>query len=225
MNSVLRSTWQSFPGGTLYERDSWPTTFTPDEVKQQKNYYQSMPEEFYHFTGLTVVTPSNARAWCDAVRQKLPSLEFGEYMSGSGRLTLGAYMAGLAVSFPKDFRYGWDMRHKPHRDLLDEITALLPESVEFYAPKCGPWSQAQTMTMPQRPQQLRQAEGQTLSWTTSRSRKALSAGRGIIIEDTRNTTIFKQSPLKTVTRHGDVTMKTLDQCKLGAVDPSTSQPF
>ena len=67
-----------------------------------QSYYRAMPEEFYMLSGLKVVTPLNAREWCDVVRGQFKTLDLSETMSGSGRLTLTAYTCGLLVSFPRD---------------------------------------------------------------------------------------------------------------------------
>ena len=57
-----------------------------------------------------------------------------------------------------------DLRTKAHRKLLNEIWDRAKPLVEFYAPKCSPWSSSQTTTKADRLQSNRAAEIPTLAW-------------------------------------------------------------
>ena len=131
-------------------------------------------------------------------------------------------MAGLHIVFPNDFRYGWDLRTKAHRTLLDDTFVLLKPSAEFYAPRCSPWSQPQNNTRPEKLQKAREIERPTLHWIAQRGRKVLQDGRAILVENPRKSTIFKISPL---TAFSDgATLEHFDQCQYGAKDPETGVP-
>ena len=41
----------------------WPETFAKDVRQRMDRYYDTMPEEFYVLSTLTVVTPYNCRSW------------------------------------------------------------------------------------------------------------------------------------------------------------------
>eukprot|EP00959_Pyramimonas_sp_CCMP1952_P097369 2035413-Pyramimonas_sp.AAC.1 len=59
----LTSSWMSVPGQT-YSQDLSPEDMEEQERQQLEKYYVCMPEEFYYFSGLTVITPDNAEEWC-----------------------------------------------------------------------------------------------------------------------------------------------------------------
>eukprot|EP00959_Pyramimonas_sp_CCMP1952_P025936 544526-Pyramimonas_sp.AAC.1 len=68
-------------------------------------------------------------------------------------------------------------------------------------------------------QASRQAECPNLHWVAQRLRKAHRDGRASVLENPRSSVILKQSPLKSIASLG--TFGHLDQCQLGAADPST----
>ncbi len=96
---------------------------------------------------MKAVTPQDARDWCDLIRHEFAAVDLNETMSGSGWLTLTAYASGMLVSLPRDYRYGWDLKVAEHRHFVDEITALLPEKVELYSPKCTSWSLSLSLSL------------------------------------------------------------------------------
>ena len=77
----------------------------------------------------TPVTPQNARSW--ARKRKGSRFHCWEWCSGSGRLSFIAPCAGLAVMFPLDYRYGWDLGCQAHRKLINEIDELFQPDVEY----------------------------------------------------------------------------------------------
>ena len=84
--------------------------------------YKGIPEEFYTATGLPAVTPHSIDDWLRCVCPPLDGLvDFQELFSGPGRMSLGALAAGLAVGFPVDFRYGWDLGISTHQELLPNL--------------------------------------------------------------------------------------------------------
>ena len=87
---------------------------------------------------------------------------------GSGGLSLGMLIAGLRIMFPFDFRYGWDLKSKPHRKLADDILDMFDPFVEFSAPRCSPWSSSQNNTKPEKLRESRANETPTLKWLVFR---------------------------------------------------------
>ena len=84
---------------------TWPRNMPADEQKRLQTYYRGIPEEFYSFTNLPVVTPENALEWLTNVTPVMVKATFfhlQENMNGSSRLTLTGYIAGLLVAFPID---------------------------------------------------------------------------------------------------------------------------
>ena len=103
------SAWNG--AGEKYSGNIWPSHWTQVEQQRMSKYYDAMPEEFYTLSGLTVVSPTNCFHWIDRMaKHGYKTFHFSECMSGSGRLSLGCLMGGMWISFPVDFRYGWDLR-------------------------------------------------------------------------------------------------------------------
>ena len=65
-----------------------------------------------------------------------------EQWSCSGRFSAHALKRGLAVGFPVDYRYGWDLNNPSHRRLLDRIHAVFRPQVILPAPDCRVYSKA-----------------------------------------------------------------------------------
>ena len=124
--------WKTFPGDG-YTKDSFDSKLV--EVGIVKRKLKKIPEEFYSYTGLPVITPTNFTQWSAEVLQG-NTVMLHELMSGSGRLSLACCMAGHAVACPIDFRYQWNLKRPEHQQLVDTVKS----TVDYGAPSCGPWS-------------------------------------------------------------------------------------
>ena len=155
------------------------------------------------------------------------TFHFSECMSGSGRLSLGCLMGGMWISFPVDFRYGWDLRTKNHRRLLGSVFDNINPLVEFYAPKCSPWSSSQTTTKAGKLQSNRMAEIPTLSWMVERCKRCMKTLRAALIENPRRSDMFKvkESPVSGLCRDQRVVANHSDQCQYGARSAENGIPI
>ena len=103
-----------------YAGDMFPEHWDAERVSKAKKYDRAIPEEFYSRSGRRPITPRNVQQWFDkatAGSRKL-RFQFWEWFSGSGRLSLVLLLTNLAVGFPVDHRYGWDVGYGPHQLLL-----------------------------------------------------------------------------------------------------------
>ena len=100
--------WQSF-GGKTFDSNIWPDSWDTKRIKTAESYYLSMPEEFYTWSCLPVVTPDLAPQWADHILKHVDEnlqTHFQEYMSGSLRMTLSSTLMSMLAAFPVDHRYG-----------------------------------------------------------------------------------------------------------------------
>ena len=120
--------WSKLPGLSWTGEPLFPSTLSSDELKVAKGEFKAIPELFYStFSWLPVITPDNAKEFVKTM--KTHSQKFGNHFmlwswcSGSSRLltTMASLPFISKVLFPVDLRYGWDLNHKPHRELLSWI--------------------------------------------------------------------------------------------------------
>ena len=136
-----------------------------------------------------------------------------ELYSCSGRLSWYAVSAELCTGFPVDFRYGWDMRNKAHRAMVDEATDFFNPDVVSSAPACRLWSAAKRKVNAAREAIERQLEMPALEWLVGRLRKQVARGRHFIVENPWRGEIFKITPLSKVTKIEGNVMHRVDQCQ------------
>ena len=94
-----------------------------------------MPEELYTESVLPVITPHNVVLWLKAVLGAKVRVLLQEFMSGSGRLSLGVFLTNNFVCFPVDFRYSWDLGISEHQVLLRQVDDAMKMFVHFYESK------------------------------------------------------------------------------------------
>eukprot|EP00959_Pyramimonas_sp_CCMP1952_P473640 9502074-Pyramimonas_sp.AAC.1 len=172
--------WMEFPG-QKYSVGTWPQHWNSKRKTDAEKYYMCMPEDFYNGSSLPVVTPLNALQWLHHVTPAMEVNELGhrldiqEICSGSSRLSLAALHLRLNAGFPVDHRYGWDTGLRDHQHILDEIHDNLGISVQFFSPRCSPWSKANTTSKAETKARARQEERAGLQWTTYRCRQVLES--------------------------------------------------
>ena len=62
------------------------------------------------------------------------------------------------------------MRDANHRKILDEVSAMVADQVEFFAPRCSPWAQAGSIPSKAKATNARKAETPVLQWVAARGR-------------------------------------------------------
>ncbi len=219
-DDALAKAWKTVTGSP-YTDDLFPKTFTDEDYKVHASKYKNIPEEFYTFSGLPVITPENAQDWIDKVSKVVKDLHFQEFMSGSGRLSWGAYCSGLKVAFPVDFRYSWDLRNKKHQNLLEQVQTF----IDYYSPSCSAWTSITGLWTQDLRDARRNDEVDTLDWIRQRIIKKYSSNEtSSIVENPQRSSIFDKSPLKGLLGHSKAKRKVVDQCQLGAIQQHTGLP-
>ena len=107
--------------------------------------YSKVREEFYSSTSFNVVTPENFwefanvhKRWMELHDKKI-TWDLQEQWSGSSRLSRRAH-GHLCVGFPVDLRYGWDLRLKRHRDMIDYADKLFETKLKVSDPDSYMWT-------------------------------------------------------------------------------------
>ena len=114
------------------------------------------------------------------------------WCSGSSRLTLNMMSLPFRklVLFPVDLRYGWDIRLHSHQVLLQEVDSLFSPKVTSFEPRCKYWARCS-----QDSGSSRDADQRLLHFIASHICHLHDDNRGWVVEQPRDTTIFKSSPL------------------------------
>ena len=201
-----------------YTGDQFPDHWPEDRAKKAKQYYKSMPEEFYSQSGRRPITPYNFAAWMKKTRGRGLRLQFQEFCSGSGRLSLLLLAAGLAVAFPVDYRYGWDLSLPRHQAMIHECCQEFQTAHLFGAPSCGPWSSSSSTKDPKVRDLDRRNELPTLSFLHDTFLWQHNEGRGFTLEQPWGSAMFTDSPVANLFDHEGIFKQRLDQCMLGAQD-------
>ena len=201
-----------------YAGDQFPEHWTPERTRKAKQYYRAMPEEFYSQSGRRPITPRNFDAWMKKTRGHNLRLQFQEFCSGSGRLSLLLLAAGFAVAFPVDYRYGWDMALPRHQAMLHECCQEFQTAHLFGAPSCGPWSVSSGSKEVSARESDRRAELPTLSFLHDTFLWQHNVGRAFTLEQPFGSAMFTDSPIARLFDHEGIHKQRLDQCMLGAQD-------
>lgn len=70
------------------------------DVPKLNKRYRALPEEFYTKTSMAPITPKNSNKWLNRTEGKGLRWHFWEMFSGTGRLSLVMFMAGLFFRLP-----------------------------------------------------------------------------------------------------------------------------
>ena len=189
---------------------TWDDADRPSIMRSYKN----MPEVFYSYSGLPVITLEIAPIFAHAIKAANLTLDFQEFMSGSSTLTWGCYAAGLTVGFPVDFRYGWNLRDRSHRALLDNLTSW----INWYSPRCSPWSSLSSWQPEVTRETARQLDQPMLTWTSSRILSGTLSKTASIVENPQRSAIVDKTDLLKVASHVDCKRRIVDQCQYDAED-------
>ena len=187
----MKTTW----AGIQYKDDIFPKHFIAEQIKDYKKKYLNIKEEFYSVTKNLVVTPDNFKDWFQA-HKHIKTWCLQEQFSGSGRLSAQAFKAGLSVLFPVDLRYGWDMKHPPHRKLIDSVQSHFNIICKFSAPDCRLWT-AMSNAHPNKEklERDRQSEFPMLDWLHNDNKRQQRKGLCYINENGLRSQMWTQTPL------------------------------
>ncbi|OLQ01786.1 hypothetical protein AK812_SmicGene15471 [Symbiodinium microadriaticum] len=203
-----------------YSGDTFPDHWDEARVAKAKSYYKAIPEEFYSRSGRRPITPRNAQTWFNKATSGSRQLRFQcwEWFSGSGRLSLVLLLTNLAVGFPVDYRYGWDIGYGPHQALLRQFQEAFSPDHLMAAPNCGPWSIATAGRDPGKRQADRNSELPNLEFLSEACLWQHNEGRGFTVEQPLSSAMFADSPMSRLLEHEGISKQRFDQCMLGAVD-------
>ena len=104
--------------------------------------YRAIPEEYYSRLppGTQVVRPDVAKDLLKKLKSSTSRWDFWGWWSGPGRLSYVARVSfDMSVGFPVDYRYGWDVNHKAHRDLLAKFRDVTCPKIVSASPDCSKW--------------------------------------------------------------------------------------
>ena len=195
-----------------YAGDLFPAHLKTSKLRYLSKLYRAIPEEFYTRTQRAPVTPRNARSW--ARKRKGAHFHFWEMCSGSGRLSFLALCAGLAVMFPLDYRYGWDLTSPSHRRLIDEIEETFKPDIDFMSPSCRPWSISSVRRDLEQTQQERQEEMPVIEYLKKKAKNQCKHRRGCIWEQPWSSAMWEHLD------DNPGQAERTDQCRFGAKDES-----
>ena len=202
-----------------YQEDQLPDGV---DVPKLNKRYRALPEEFYTKTGMAPITPKNFNKWFNRTRGKGLRWHFWEMFSGTGRLSLVMFMAGLIVGFPVDYRYGWNLADESHQAMLRKAQAEFRPGVVHLAPDCAPWSISSSSKDPELRLQERIAARPTLEFTQEVCEQQDKQSRGYNMEQPLGSALFQEelpeNPLRLQGLPGYRKRQRLDQCMLGAQD-------
>ena len=181
--------------------------------------YRAIKEEYYTKSGNHPVTPENFGEW-KQTRKSQKKSQFWEICSGSGRLSYMALIGGLAVTFPVDYRYGWDLNNREHQDMLLQVRSMTDPDCIMFSPSCGPWSQSANRVSEKDQEALRQEERQTLQFIKRMAQAQADRGKGFLLENPWGSALWKHSSLANLENEieGCRPKQRCDQCAYGAVD-------
>ena len=162
---------------------------------------------------------SRQRMWINGCRKHpVKDLDgsFGNGAPGSGRLSLMLMAASMAVGFPVDYRYGWDLAHPPHQVLLRKCHSEFCPAHLFAAPTCTPWSVSSSSKPPDVRDRERQAELPTLEFLYEVLLHQHNQNLGFTVEQPYGSGMLVDSPVSRLRDLGGTRAWRLDQCMLGA---------
>ena len=199
-----------------YSGDMFPDHWTEEQKTQSSKKYRAMPEEFYTKSGRKPITPKNVDQWLQKASGRGLRWQFWEWCSGSGRLSLMLMAASMAVGFPVDYRYGWDLAHPPHQVLLRKCHSEFCPAHLFAAPTCTPWSVSSSSKPPDVRDKERQAELPTLEFIYEVLLHQHNQNLGFTVEQPYGSGMLVDSPVARLRDLGGTRAWRLDQCMLGA---------
>ena len=208
-----------FQAPATYPGDSFPEHMRQPQVQRLDKYYAGMKEEYYTKSGKAPVTPRNFAKWRNTSCASGPA-QLWELFAGSARLSYLALLAGLAVAFPVDLRYGWDLSVKEHQDMILQAQELMDPKVIVMSPSCAPWvSTAKDLTDDDR-DYLRAHEQEALRFVKVMANRQAERGHAFVVEQPWTSNMWRHSVLATLQQdlRGCRPRQRTDLCCFGAVD-------
>ncbi|OLQ14518.1 hypothetical protein AK812_SmicGene1358 [Symbiodinium microadriaticum] len=208
-----------FQTPSTYPGDSFPDHMLQPQTQRLERYYSGMKEEYYTKSAKAQITPRNFSRWRQT-RGSTGPVQLWELFSGSARLSYMALLAGLAVAFPVDLRYGWDLSVKEHQDMILQAQELMDPKVMVMSPSCAPWvTTAKDLTEAER-DNLRAHEHEALKFVKVVAGRQADRGRAFVVEQPWTSSGWRHSPLATLQQdfRGCRPRQRTDLCCFGAMD-------
>ena len=107
-----------------------------------------------------------------------------------------------------------------HQSTLDEINSKFNISVQFFSPRCSPWSKASTTSKVETKARARQYERPGLQWIAYRCKQIFETNgtKAFILETPHGSQLLTDSPYANIHKHKSTSLAILDQCQHGAKD-------
>ena len=207
------ATWHKVKGLKWSGKNVYPKSFSEQRKAQLDKYYATKPEEFYQTTKLPVITPDNFEDFLKLTAQ-FGKVQFQERFACSARLSLYMLNSDNVVTFPVDYRYGWDLQDPAHRALLDKYREVIGIDITYNAPSCQHWSCAGRRAPEAKRQENRKVELPMLHWLVEDTGKATQNNDDMLFENPLTSDIWTKSPLQQLPAYG-LKPKKGDQCRHG----------
>ena len=202
-----------------YMEDSIPPDMTQTEQAKLIHYCRDVKEEYYTRSGYAAVSPNNHHVWCQSRQAKRKS-QLWEIGHSAGRLSYLALLAGLAVTFPVDRRYGWDMTNPVHQRLLLETQrSVQPSVIVFSCPGTFFTTSFKDMNAAERAR-ARDSEHTVANFVKQMVLRQVEAGNGFLLGEPWLSDVWKTTCLANLENEipGCRRRQRTDYCAYGAVD-------
>ena len=191
--------WRSFPHPGWIS-PIFPSDLDPADVLTAKKEAKTLPEQFYTYTQLPVITPDNLQEFLEHMSCLGMDLDvhikLWSWFSGTGRLLNTAKENGYAVLFPVDLRYGWDIRRQDVQKKLKRVDYIYKPQVTSMEPRCKYWSIAGRSRSPDVTRQERNKEEQMLQFLVKHCHMLEASERLALVENPKTSDIWTDAPLK-----------------------------
>ena len=190
-----------------------PDTIPDDQEERLREYYRELPELFYQ--GAAPVSPA---AWTEWLASNPGSWTEWELCSGSGAFSMRSKQKGHRPGPPIDYRYGWDLSNPDHQSMVRAgIDHGKPEVLVIAADsRLWSWTGPRLQATERAAQQ--EAEHNYLAFLASLCDMQVKAGRSFVLENPAGSSIFTNSPWKSVLQLPGTTNTYFDMCAYGATD-------
>ena len=219
LQELFLSRWNAVNGPRWSHGGEHISSLLPDDLTTEQRRtalteMKAIPEYFYRYTGLPIISPANAIEFMQQVKSSGAPATVISLFSGSGRLLLTLmsdphHLLGLP---PIDLRHGWNIGQKQHQQLIDQLYDQFKPSVTIAEPRCKHWSKSGNRRDPVLTQSLREEELPTLRYLSKRIAAEVNTGHFGLLENPKGSAIWWDSPLASLEWHNCMRHYNTCQC-------------
>ena len=219
LQELFLSKWNAVSGprwsrGGEHISSLLPDDLTADQRRTAMTEMKAIPEYFYRYTGLPIISPANATEFMQNVKSSGSADTVISLFSGSGRLLLTLmndphHLLGLP---PIDLRHGWNIGQRQHQQLIDQLYSRFKPAVTIAEPRCKHWSKSGNRRDPVLTQSLRDEELPTLRYLSKRIVAEVNQDHQCLLENPKGSAIWWDSPLASLEWHNHMKRYHTCQC-------------